>query len=102
MQEIWEKIDHLPRGQDQVVMSQVWWFGKSPARPTAIDFPALAAHGFIIEKHVGDQLIWEPYSPYLKDFWHVGIDVTLAYGFRLRPYQAFQASLAAAIQMNFN
>ncbi len=101
MQDIWDKIHHLPKGQDQVVMSQIWWFSKSSASPNSKEFPALAAHGFILEELVGDLEIWEPYSPYLKDFWHIGIDVTLAYGFRLRPYQTFQASLSASLHMIF-
>jgi hypothetical protein len=40
---IWEKVDQLPKGQDQVVMSQLWEFGKTSAIPTPARFPALAA-----------------------------------------------------------
>ncbi|HZU67209.1 MAG TPA: hypothetical protein VFA09_08020 [Ktedonobacteraceae bacterium] len=102
MQDIWEKIHCLPRGQDQVVMSQIWWYGKSSTSPSPKEFPALATHGFILEEPVGEQVFCEPYSPYLKDFWRIGIDVSLAYGFRLRPYPAFQASLSAIMHMIFN
>ena len=102
LEDIWEKVHRLPRGQDQVVLSQLWVLGKSPGSPDPKGLPALAAHSFIIEQPVEDQISWKPYSPYLEDFWRIGIDVTMAYGFRLRPYQAFQASLSANIQMTFN
>ena len=101
MQDIWERIGQLPKGQDQVVMSQIWWFGKFSASPDPKEFPALATHGFLLEAYIDGQVIWKPSSRYLKDFWRIGIDVTLAYGFRLRPYQAFQASLSASIHMIF-
>jgi hypothetical protein len=102
MEDIWEKVHQLPKGQDQVVLSQIWALGKSSGSPDPKGFPALATHSFIIEQPVEDQEIWEPYTPYLKDFWRIGIDVTVAYGFRLRSHQAFQASLSAIIQMTFN
>ena len=101
MQDIWERIGQLPKGQDQVVMSQIWWFGKFSASPDPKEFPALATHGFLLEAYVDGRVIWKASSPYLKDFWRIGIDVTLAYGFRLRPYQAFQASLSASMHMIF-
>ena len=102
MEDIWEKVHQLPKGQDQVVLSQLCAFGKSSGSLDPKGLPALAAHGFIIERPVEDQEIWEPYSPYLKDFWRIGIDVSVAYGFRLPSYRAFQASLSAIIQMTFN
>jgi len=102
MEDIWEKVHQLPKGQDQVVLSQIWVLGKSSGSPDPKGYPALAAHSFIVEQPVEDQEIWEPYSPYLKDFWRIGIDVTVAYGFRLPSYRAFQASLSAIIQMTFN
>lgn len=80
-------------------MSQLWEFGKTSATLTPKRFPALAAHGFITEQLVEDQVVWKPYSPYLKNFWRIGINVSQAYGFRLRPHQAFEASLRAEIQM---
>lgn len=101
MQAIWERIGQLPKGQDQVVMSQIWWFGKSSANPDSKDFPALATHGFLLEECLESQVMWKPSSPYLKDFWRIGIDVTLAYGFRRRPYQNFETSLSASIHMIF-
>src|SRR5258708_96275 len=102
MEDIWEKVHQLPKGQDQVVLSQLSALGKSSATPHPTGFPALPPPGFIVEQPVEDQEIWEPYSPYLKDFWRIGIDVTVAYGFRLPSYRAFQASLSAIIQMTFN
>ena len=90
---IWQKVDQLPEGQDQVVMSQLWEFGKTSAIHTPTRFPALAAHGFITEQLTENPGVWKPSSPYLKDFWRIGIDVSQAYGFRLRPHQAFEASL---------
>jgi hypothetical protein len=92
---IWQKVDQLPEGQDQVVMSQLWEFGKTSAIPTPTRFPALAAHGFITEQPTEHSSVWKPSSPYLKDFWRIGIDVSQAYGFRLRPHPAFEASLRA-------
>jgi hypothetical protein len=97
MEDIWDKVYQLPRGQDQVVVSQLWELGKSSPIPTPIKFPALAAHGFIVEQLVENQIVWKPYSPYLKDFWRVGIDVSQAHGFRLRPRQAFEANLQSSI-----
>jgi hypothetical protein len=97
MEDIWEKIHRLPRGQDQVVVSQLWELGKSSPTLTPVKFPALAAHSFITEQLVDGQVVWKPCSPYLKDFWRVGIDVSQAYGFRLRPYSAFESSLLASI-----
>jgi len=97
MEDIWEKIHRLPRGQDQVVVSQLWEWGKSSPILTPMKFPALAAHSFITEQLVDDQVVWKPCSPYLKDFWRIGINVSQDYGFRLRPYQAFESSLLASI-----
>ncbi len=94
---IWQKVDQLPKGQDQVVMSQLWELGKTSALPTSTRFPALAAHGFITEQLTENPSVWKPCSPYLKDFWRIGIDVSHAYGFRLRPHPAFEASLRAEI-----
>ena len=81
-------------------MSQLWEFGKTSTIPTPTRFPALVAHGFITEQLTENPSVWKPYSPYLKDFWRIGIDVSQAYGFRLRPHQAFEASLTAAIHMD--
>ena len=92
---IWQNVDQLPQGQDQVVLSQLWELGKTSAIPTPTRFPALAAHGFITEQLTEHPGVWKPSSPYLKDFWRIGIDVSQAYGFRLRPHQAFEASLRA-------
>ncbi|HEX6484384.1 MAG TPA: hypothetical protein VF043_36530 [Ktedonobacteraceae bacterium] len=97
MEDIWEKVHQLPRGQDQVVASQLWELGKSSSIPTPIKFPALAAHGFIVEQLVENQIVWKPYLPDLKDFWRIGIDVSQAYGFRLQPQQAFEANLQSLI-----
>ena len=94
---IWQNVDQLPKGQDLVVMSQLWELGKTSAIPTPTRFPALAAHGFITEQLTENPSVWKPSSPYLKDFWRIGIDVSQAYGFRLRPHQAFEASLRAAM-----
>jgi hypothetical protein len=99
MQDIWEKIHQLPKGQDQVVASQLWQLGKSSPIPTPIKFPALAMHGFIVEQLVENQIVWKPYLPDLKDFWRIGIDVSQAYGFRLRPRQTFEANLQTFIQL---
>ena len=99
MQDIWEKINQLPKGQDQVVASQLWQLGKSSPIPTPIKFPALAMHGFIVEQLVENQIVWKPCLPDLKDFWRFGIDVSQAYGFRLRPRQTFEANLQTFIQI---
>lgn len=96
---IWQKVDQLPKGQDQVVMSQLWELGKTSALPTPTQFPALAAHSFITEQLTENLSVWKPSSPYLKDFWRIGIDVSQAYGFRLRPHQAFEASLRAEMDI---
>lgn len=99
MENIWEQVSRLPEGQNQVVMSQLWEFGKSSPTPTPKKLPALAAHGFIIEQLEDGQTAWKPYSPYLKDFWRVAIHVSPSYGYRLLPHRAFQANLRAAMQM---
>jgi hypothetical protein len=99
MEDIWERIHQLPRGQDQVVASQLWELGKASPTLTPIKFPALAAHSFITKQLENDHVVWKPCSTYLKDFWRIGIDVSQAYGFRLRPYQAFESSLLSSIQI---
>jgi hypothetical protein len=82
-------------------MSQLWELGKTSALPTPIKFPALAAHGFITEQLTENLSVWKPCSPYLKDFWRIGIDVSQAYGYRLRPPQAFESSLRAAMAYEY-
>jgi short chain dehydrogenase len=98
---IWQKVDQLPEGQDIVVLSQLWELGKTSAIPTPTRFPALAAHGFITEQLTEHPSVWKPYSPYLKDFWRIGIAVSQASGFRLRPHQAFEANLRAAMAYEY-
>src|SRR5436190_630243 len=83
MEKIWENVNQLPAGQDTVVLSQLWALGKTPINPTPGDFPALAAYGFIAEQKVEGQDIWNPTTPYLHDFWRIGIRVSNAYGFAL-------------------
>ncbi len=100
MGEIWEKIRGVCEGQDRVVMSQIWELGKKSPRITPTVFPALAMHGFIMEHMVDGCAVWEPYSPYLKDFWQVGIQVSNGHGFLLQPEHVFRANLQAALQMN--
>jgi hypothetical protein len=92
---IWQKVDQLPEGQDQVVMSQLWELGKTSALPTSTRFPALTTHGFLTEQLTENSSVWKPSSPYLKDFWRIGIDVSQVYGFGLRPHPAFEAHLQA-------
>ena len=93
MENIWEKVDQLPAGQDKVVLSQIWEYGKTTPLPTPTNFPALATHGFIVEELVSGQPVWKASTPYLKDFWRVGIHVSHAHGFTLQPYSVFQANL---------
>src|SRR5437588_10510928 len=99
MKHIWETVSQLPEGQDKVVLSQMWVFGKTYPKPTPKDFPALATHGFIVEQLVEGQAVWKPSSPYLRDFWQVGIHVSSAFGFSLQAHRAFQANLQARIQI---
>ena len=101
MEGIWEKVNQLPEGQDKVVLSQIWECGKTTPSPTPKNFPALATYGFIAEQLVEDQLVWGPSTPYLKDFWQVGIHVSSAHGYSLQAYRAFQVNLEARIQMIF-
>src|SRR5258707_13561932 len=61
MEDIWEKVHQLPKGQDQVVLSQIWVLGKSSGSPDPKGLPALAAHGFILEQHLEYTEIWESY-----------------------------------------
>ncbi len=102
MKNIWEKVDQLPEGQDKVVLSQIWECGKTAPSPTPKNFPALATYGFIVEQLVGDQLVWRPSTPYLKDFWRIGIHVSNANGYTLQPHHVFQANLQAHTQMIFS
>src|SRR5258706_12746465 len=55
---IWQKVDQLPKGQDQVVMSQLWEFGKTSAIPKPTRFPALAAHSLITEQLTENPGVW--------------------------------------------
>ena len=100
MESIWERVNQLPEGQDKVVMSQLWQFGKTPASPTPEEFPALVAHGFIGEQLVDGQLVCRPVPPSLKEFWRVGITVSNAHGYMLQPHRAFQAKLSANIHLH--
>ena len=100
MESIWEHVIQLPEGQDKVVMSQLWQFGKTSAAPTSEDFPALVAHGFIGEQLVDGQLVCRPVPPSLKEFWRVGITVSNAHGYMLKPKRAFEANLLAHIQLH--
>ena len=93
MQNIWEKVDQLPEGQDKVVLSQIWEYGKTTPPPTPTNFPALATYGFIVEELVEGQPVWKASTSYLKDFWRIGIHVSHARGFTLQPYSVFQANL---------
>ena len=108
MEEIREKIRGICEGQDRVVMSQLWALGKK-ARGSAIQnvihrapsaFPALVAHGFIVERLIDSYVFWEPCSPYLKDFWLIGIHVSNGHGFLLQPEHVFRANIQAALQMS--
>src|SRR5437588_9575224 len=69
MESIWEHVNQLPEGQDKVVMSQLWQFGNTPASPTPEEFPALVAHGFIVEQLADGKLVWRPDPSSLKEFW---------------------------------
>jgi hypothetical protein len=102
MENIWDKVNQLPEGQDKVTLSQLWEFGKTSPLSTSKNFPALAMYGFIVEQLVDGQRVWKASSPYLKDFWRVGIHVSNASGFTLQPRQAFEASLQAKMYMIFN
>ena len=101
METIWENVNQLPKGQDIVVMSQLRDFGKI-AYPTPKDFPALASHGFIVEQLMEGRSSWQPATPYLKDFWRVGIQVSNDYGYSLQPREDFQAKLQEQIKMLFS
>ena len=99
MVSIWEQVIQLPEGQDKVVLSQLWQLGQTSAAPTPEDFPALVAHGFIIEQLLDSRLMWRPVAPSLKEFWRVGITVSNAHGYMLQPKPAFEANLFAHIQL---
>lgn len=102
MESIWEKVEQLPEGQDKVVLSQIWECGKTTLLPTPKNFPALETYGFIVEQLVEDQLVWKASTPYLKDFWRIGIHVSHANGFTLQPHHVFQANLEAHTEMIFS
>ena len=99
MESIWEQVNQLPEGQDKVVMSQLWQLGKTPASPTAEEFPALVAHEFLVEQLVDGRLVCRPVPPSLEEFWRVGITVSHAHGYRLQPHEAFQAKLQATLPL---
>ncbi len=108
MEEIREKICGICEGQDRVVMSQLWALGKKSQNSSVQNvihrapaaFPALVAHGFIVEHVIDGYVFWEPYMPHLKDFWQVGISVSNGHGFLLHPEHVFRANVQAALQMN--
>src|SRR5205807_4738145 len=100
VESIWELVHQLPEGQDKVVMSQLWQFGKTPASPTAEEFPALVAHGFLVEQLVDGRLVCRPVPPSLEEFWRVGITVSNAHGYVLQPRWAFQAHLLANMHLH--
>src|SRR6266516_7554166 len=100
MESIWERVNQLPEGQDKVVMSQLWQFGKTPASPTPEEFPALVAHGFLVEQLVDGRMVWRPNPPSLKEFLRVGITVSNAHGYVLHPQLAFQAKLQEDIYLH--
>ena len=102
MESIWEKVQQLPEGPGKVVLSQIWESGKTTHSPTPKNFPALATYGFIVEQLVEDQLVWGPSTPYLKDFWRIGIHVSQANGYTLQQSHVFHANLQARIQMIFS
>src|SRR5438105_3533803 len=99
MESIWERVNQLPEGQDKVVMSQLWQFGKTPASPTPEKFPALVTHGFLVEQLVDGRLVWRPVPPSLEEFWRVGLTVSNAHGYMLQPRWAFQTHLSANIHL---
>jgi len=100
MESIWERVNQLPEGQDKVVMSQLWQFGKTPASPTPEEFPALVTHGFLVEQLVDGRLVCRPVPASLEEFWCVGITVSNAHGYVLQPRWAFQAHLLANIYLH--
>jgi hypothetical protein len=100
MESIWEQVNQLPEGQDKVVMSQLWQLGKTSAALTPEEFPALVAHGVLVEQLVDGRLVWRPVPPSLKEFWRVGITLSHAHGYRLQPRRAFQANLQATIHLH--
>ncbi len=100
MESIWERVNQLPEGQDKVVMSQLWQFGKTPAFPTPEEFPALVAHGFLVEQLVDGRLVCRPVPPSLEEFSRVGITVSNAHGYLLQPHRAFQTHLPANIPLH--
>lgn len=97
MEHIWQRVNQLPAGQHKVVLSQIWEYGKSASSPDPTELPALAAHNFIQAQAVEECTIWRPFSPCLKDFWHIGISVSNAQGFSLQPPHAFYANLEAKL-----
>ena len=100
MESIWEQVNQLPEGQDKVVMSQLWQFGKTSAAPTPEEFPALVAHGFLVEQRVDGRLVSGPVPPSLKEFWRLGITLSHAHGYTLQPHEAFQANLQATLRLH--
>src|SRR5581483_601619 len=65
MEDIRGKICGVCEGQDRVVLSQLWELGKKSPRITPTVFPALAMHGFIVERVADGHASWVPCSPYL-------------------------------------
>ncbi len=102
MEAIWKKLCSVGEGQDRVVMSQLWELGKKSVSITPKVFPALAEHGFIVERNADGHALWEPYSPYLKDFWRVGIQVSNRHGFQLLPEHVFHTNVQAMLQTHLH
>ena len=83
-------------------MSQLWELGKKSVTITPKVFPALAEHGFIVEREHDGRTLWEPYSPLLKDFWRVGIQVSNGHGFQLLPEHMFRMNVQAMYQTHLH
>jgi len=100
MEQLWESVNRLPDGQQRVVLHQLMQFGNTSPHPSPHTFPALATHGFLVEKQVDGQSVWQPSTPHLKEFAHLGIRSSFQYGYALYPRQIFHINLQATLMQS--
>jgi hypothetical protein len=97
MEHLWESVNRLPDGQQRVVLHQLMQFSNTSLHPSPHAFPALATHGFLVEKQVDGQSVWQPSTPHLKEFARLGISSSFRYGYALYPRQTFHINLQATL-----
>jgi hypothetical protein len=98
MEHLWESVNRLPDGQQCVVLHQLMQLGNAFPYPSPHEFPALAIHGFLVEKQVGEHTVWQASTPHLKEFGRLGISASFRNGYALYPRHTFDINLQAQMK----